>query len=134
MGSDAMKEVKQTTGFISKWSLTVITILSLVVLYFWSLKDALGIIAGGMMGVANLYLLSFSLKKAVNFNPLPARAYMIVQYLLKYGFWFFVFYTLLKHNQINLVSTIIGMLIVKSVIFIINLFDMWPQQKTECKG
>ncbi|MBM7557016.1 ATP synthase subunit I [Halanaerobacter jeridensis] len=129
-----MKEVKQTTGFIVKWTLLTVVIISLFVFYFWGSKNALGIIAGSTMGVTNLYLLSFSLKKAVNFEPLVARVYMIVQYVLKYGFWFFVFYTLIKNNQINLFPTIIGMLIVKLVIFVINLFDMWPQHQNDWTG
>lgn len=134
MGSDEMKEVKETRGFIVKWSLIVIAIVSGGVFYFGGLKNALGILAGSTMGVTNLYLLSFSLKKAVSFDPLPARVYMIVQYILKYGFWFFVFYTLLKHNQINLLPTIIGMLLVKLVIFTINFFDMWPQHQNDWTG
>ncbi|MGM0501244.1 MAG: ATP synthase subunit I [Bacillota bacterium] len=129
-----MKELKRTTSFIFKWALAIIIILSLTALYLWGIKAALGIIAGGAMGISNLYLLSLSLKKAIKFDPLPARAYMVIQYFLKYGFWFFVFYTLLKNNQINLVSTIIGMLIVKAVIFVVNIFDMWPQQQNECNG
>ena len=126
-----MKEVKETRSFIIKWALVVVAISSTIVFYLWGLKNALGIIAGSTMGITNLYLLSFSLKKAVDFEPLVARIYMIVQYVLKYGFWFFVFYTLLKNNQINLLPTIIGMLIVKLVIFIINLFDMWPQHQND---
>ncbi|MGM0369268.1 MAG: ATP synthase subunit I [Bacillota bacterium] len=129
-----MEIVKETTDFIVKWTIIVLITLSLIVFYLWGLKNALGIIAGGLMGVINLYLLSFSLKKAIGFDPLPAKAYMFVQFLLKYGFWFFVFYTLLENNHINLVSTIGGMLVVKIVIFGINIFDMWPQHQTEYQG
>ena len=129
MGSDGMEEIKQTTAFIIKWTLVTVVLISSFVFYLWGLKDALGIIAGSAMGITNLFLLSFSLKKAISFEPIPASAYMFIQYLLKYGFWFFVFYTLLKNNHINLVSTIIGMLIVKAVIFVINFFDVWPQHQ-----
>ena len=124
-----MEEIKQTTAFIIKWTLVTVVLISSFVFYLWGLKDALGIIAGSAMGITNLFLLSFSLKKAISFEPIPASAYMFIQYLLKYGFWFFVFYTLLKNNHINLVSTIIGMLIVKAVIFVINFFDVWPQHQ-----
>ena len=129
-----MKEVKETTAFIIKWTLVAVIIISSFVFYFWSLKDALGIIAGSAMGITNLFLLSFSLKKAIGFEPLPAGAYMVIQYLLKYGFWFFILYTLIKNNHINLFSTIIGMLIVKVVIFTINFFDMWPQHQNDWTG
>ncbi|MFO7819550.1 MAG: ATP synthase subunit I [Halanaerobacter sp.] len=129
-----MKEVKETTIFIIKWTLAAVFMISTFVFYLWGLKDALGIIAGSAMGISNLFLLSFSLKKAIGFEPISAGAYMIVQYLLKYGFWFFILYTLIKNNHINLFSTIIGMLIVKVVIFVINFFDIWPQHQNNWTG
>ena len=81
------------------------------------------------MSIINFYLLSLSLQKAVKFTPVKAGVYVFTQYILRYILWFAVFYIALKRKDVNLLTTIVGMLTVKVVVLIGNIMGYFKADK-----
>ncbi|WP_018248201.1 ATP synthase subunit I [Orenia marismortui] len=123
-----MEELKETKNYIVKWTALLNLIIILILLCF-DFKSAFGWFVGGLMSIINFILLSHSLQKAVKFPPIKAQAYVFIQYIFRYLLWFTVFYIALKRPDVNLLTTIVGMLSVKIVILLSNLFKSYPQKE-----
>ncbi len=124
-----MESLLKTKGYIIKWTIILDLLLMIVILFLFDLKSMFGIFVGGLMSILNFHLLSLSLKKAVNFEPVKAGIYVFIQYILRYTLWFAVFYIALKRSDVNLLTTVIGMFTVKIVILVSNLFNCLPKEQ-----
>lgn len=124
-----MKEVRETKIFVIKWSMIVMVTLCVATLIFFDARSSFGFFVGGMMSIINFNLLSLSLQKAVKFSPLKAKIYVFVNYIFRYILWFISFYIALKRPDVNLLTTIIGMLTVKLVILASNILNFSVQEK-----
>lgn len=118
-----MKELRETEFFIIKWTILFNLVLGIALLIFFDKRSSFGLLVGSIMGIINFHLLSISLQKAVKFTPTKAQAYMVFQYIFRYILWFLVFYIALKRPDVNLLTTVIGMLTVKVIILITNIFN-----------
>ncbi|OCL25652.1 hypothetical protein U472_15085 [Orenia metallireducens] len=124
-----MKELRRTEYFVIKYTIILNLFLAILLLAFFDKKSAFGLLVGSIMGIINFHLLAISLQKAVKFTPTKAQAYMVVQYIFRYILWFTVFYIALKRQDVNLLTTIIGMLTIKFVILLSNIFKFYPQNE-----
>ncbi|ADL13710.1 ATP synthase subunit I [Acetohalobium arabaticum] len=124
-----MQLVKATKVFVIKWVLIIDLILLVLMAAFFDMRSAYGLIVGSVMSIINFHLLALSLTKAVKYKPINAGAYVFINYILRYILWFAVFYIALKRPDVNLLTTVLGMLTVKIVITIINIFNWWPEEQ-----
>jgi len=108
-----------------KW--VIIVDLLLIILSIFIFKSAkpwiLGYIFGGAIGVLNFIELGKTLEKAVTMNPAKAQGYAASKYFVRYIITGIVIFVSLKANYINALGTIIGLLLVKFVIIVTNLFN-----------
>ncbi|AGB42340.1 ATP synthase I chain [Halobacteroides halobius DSM 5150] len=124
-----MKQLTTTKRFIFKWASILNLLLIFLVAFFFGQRATLGLIVGAIMSLINFHLLSFSLQKAVKFEPVKAGIYTFIQYIIRYSLWFAVLYISLQRPDINLVTVIVGMLTVKIVVLIVNVFNFWPEDQ-----
>ncbi|WP_459835828.1 ATP synthase subunit I [Halanaerobaculum tunisiense] len=121
-----MEQVKQTKQFIIKWTVLLNLALMFLLAIFWDLRSVAGILVGGIISVINFHLLTTSLQKAVQFQSTKAGIYTFVQYILRYLLWGSTLYIALQRPDVNLMTVIVGMLTVKAVILVVNVFNIWP--------
>jgi hypothetical protein len=124
-----VKELRKTEFFVIKYTIILNLFLAVISLIFFDKRTAFGLLVGSVMGIVNFHLLAISLQKSVSFTPTKAQAYMVVQYIFRYILWFTVFYIALKRPDVNLLTTIIGMLTIKFVILVSNIFKVFPQNQ-----
>ncbi|MCK8828022.1 ATP synthase subunit I [Natroniella acetigena] len=124
-----MKALRKTRLFVLKWTALLDFCILLLLFVLSSYKIAFGFFVGSVMSLINFQLLSTSLQKAVEFSPIKAGIYVFVQYIIRYMLWFAVFYIALQRNDVNLLTTVMGMLTVKLVVLTINALNYWPNSQ-----
>jgi len=128
-----MEKVRQTKKFVIKWAVVLNLVLMAAMAVFFDWQAVLGIAVGGLISILNFQLLERALRKSVQFDPKKAAAYTFIQYLLRYGLLFGIFYITLQRPDINVVTTIVGVLTVKAVILTGNIFRLGvfaPEKKS----
>lgn len=83
----------------------------------------LGLIFGSIISILSLKLMDNTISKAVRMSPGRARGYTIAHYFARYLIYFFVLLVAAIADYLNLFSTIGGLLTVKFVILLSNIFD-----------
>lgn len=83
----------------------------------------LGYIFGIIISMLTLKLLNSTINRAVRMTPAKASAYSMVHYFLRYLVYFVVLSVAAIADYLNFPATIIGLLMVKFVIFISTIFD-----------
>ena len=83
----------------------------------------LGYIFGIIISMLTLKLLNSTINRAVRMTPAKASAYSMVHYFLRYLVYFVVLSIAAIADYLNFPATIIGLLMVKFVIFISTIFD-----------
>ncbi|MCT4507605.1 MAG: ATP synthase subunit I [Tepidibacter sp.] len=83
-----------------------------------------GLAFGSIFSILNLRLLSLTLEKAVTMNPGNAQGYVLSRYIVRLIITAFVLIISLKGTYINIIGTIIGLLLPKISILIVNLFGI----------
>src|SRR5699024_9968060 len=83
----------------------------------------LGFIFGLSLSLLNFRLLYLHINKAVQMVPARAKTYMISRYLIRYTLVGVCIYISLKAPYINILGTILGLLLLKIVIHLDNLFN-----------
>lgn len=83
-----------------------------------------GLAFGSIFSILNLRLLSLTLEKAVTMNPGNAQGYVLSRYIIRLIITTFVLIISLKATYINIIGTIIGLLLPKISILIVNLFGI----------
>lgn len=120
-----MEKVQELKKYILKYTITID--LALIAILFFIVKDPLswayGLIFGGLIGCLNFLHLGKTLENAVKMNPGKAQAYASSQYFLRFFTTGLVITISLKADYINVLGTLVGLLLVKFVIFITHVFD-----------
>lgn len=83
----------------------------------------LGMIFGTSIGILNFLLLSNTVKKAILMEPEKAYGYTMGNYIVRYIIYFVVLLIAALADYINLVTTILGLLMIKIVIVFGALLD-----------
>lgn len=120
-----MDKVYELKKNVLKYTITLDIII--IAVLFFIVKEPLawtyGLIFGGLIGCLNFLHLGKTMENAVKMNPGKAQAYASSQYFLRFFATGIVITISLKADYINVLATIIGLLLVKFVIFITHLFD-----------
>ncbi len=83
----------------------------------------LGFVFGGTIGILNFVLLGQILKKSVKMVPHKAQGYVSMNYFLRLTLIGFVIITALRADYLNAFCVIIGLLLIKPVIFCTQIFN-----------
>ncbi|OPJ55266.1 ATP synthase subunit I [Alkalithermobacter paradoxus] len=83
-----------------------------------------GLAFGSIFSLLNFRLLHITLRKAVLMSPEKAQIYVFTRYLIRMVLTGVVLFISIKGEYINLLAAIIGLLMPKISILIINLFGI----------
>ena len=120
-----MNETAELQVKIIKKNLIVLCVLIIFSFLFLNepLKWTYGFIFGGFIGILNFMQLARTVEKAVKMNPGSAQAYASISYFIRFAIMAVVLIVSLKADYINALATIIGMLSIKFIILVTNLFN-----------
>lgn len=110
---------------ISKRVLIIIAIFSLI-FYFFMEKSGpaiLGLIFGGIISIVSFKLMDNTLTKALGLPENKARAYTMKHYILRFIIYFVVLLVAALADYLSILTTLIGLMLVKYVIIFSNIFD-----------
>ena len=82
-----------------------------------------GYIFGALISMVSLKLLDNTINKSISMTPAKASGYSTVHYLLRYFIYFVVLSISAIADYLNFPATVIGLLVVKFVIFLSTIFD-----------
>lgn len=92
---------------------------------FWAnepLDWIYGFIFGGLLGILNFMLLARTLQKAIWMNPANAQAYASTNYFVRYALMALAIVISLKADYIHALAVAIGLINIKVIILVTNLF------------
>lgn len=120
-----MNDVKKLTMHIIKiTAIVAIGISFLSVIFISNFKPFIfGIIFGSLLGILNFYDLYLTLTKASTMNSGNASNYASFKYVIRYVFMGIALLVSIKATYINVIGTIIGLVLIKIVVLITNLFN-----------
>jgi uncharacterized membrane protein YqgA involved in biofilm formation len=100
-------------------------IFAIVFILFFDQSKALifGLVFGVLISGLNFIDLSNTLQRAVNKSPEKAQSYTVRKYFMRYVMTGVVIFVAVKTPHIHVVSTVLGMLLIKFSIMITNLFN-----------
>lgn len=120
-----MRETLPLQIKIIKIDLTMLSILIIISFLFLSNPMAwtYGYIFGGLIGVLNFMQLARTIEKAVKMSSGGAQAYASVNYFIRFSIMAIVLIVSLKADYINALATVIGLLSIKFIILVTNIFN-----------
>ncbi len=110
---------------IVKISAVILVLLSVVSLFFFDnpLTWVYGYIFGGLIGIFNFMLLARTIEKAMKMPPARAQIYASSNYFIRFSIMAVVLLVSLKADYIHTLATVTGLLLIKFVILVTNLFN-----------
>jgi len=120
-----MNKLKKTRNQIVALSLILGGVIAFLLGVFLENKIGiiLGVIFGTLIAILNFLELEKTLIKASKMTPRKAQSYTTKHYFIRYLITGLVVLISIKANYINEFGTIIGLLLLKFVIIITNLFN-----------
>lgn len=109
--------------FTAAGLLTLIFAILFVLFFDQSKALILGLVFGVLISGLNFIDLSNTLQRAVNKSPEKAQSYTVRKYFMRYVMTGVVIFVAVKTPHIHVVSTVLGMLLIKFSIMITNLFN-----------
>ena len=107
--------------------LDVIILLVLILLSFFLSSEPMpwvkGYIFGGLIGILNFLLLGNTMYKASTMHPAQARIYAGTNYYIRLLITAIVIIIALKADYLNAISVVIGLLLIKQIIFFSQVFN-----------
>ncbi|WP_099190049.1 ATP synthase subunit I [Tepidibacter mesophilus] len=121
--------MKSTLNMIVGIIKVMIAIFGLVVIvafltHTFSKELLCGLAFGSIFSILNLRLLSLTLEKAITMHPGNAQGYVLSRYMIRFILTAMVLAISFKAPYINAIGTIIGLLLPKISILIVNLFGI----------
>lgn len=83
----------------------------------------LGYVFGVIISMVMLRLLDATINRAIKMSPAKASGYSMLHYFLRYLIYFIVLVVAAIADYLNFPSTVVGLLMVKLVIFLSTVFD-----------
>lgn len=120
-----MGETIQLQFKIIKLTVIILVILSMISFFFldYSMTWIYGYVFGGLIGILNFMLLAKTIEKAMKMPPARAQVYVSTNYFIRFSIMIIVLFVSLKADYINTLATVIGLLLIKFVILVTNLFN-----------
>lgn len=112
------KKIFMTAGFFT-------FIIAMIFLLFFDASKSLiiGLVFGVLISGLNFIDLSNTLQRAVSKSPEKAQSYTVRKYFMRYIMNGVVIFVAVKTPHIHVISTVLGMLLIKFSIMITNLFN-----------
>ncbi len=102
-------------------------IFATIIIFLFFRDNASGLLLGLLLGLSvstlNFVELYNTIKRSVSMNPAKAQAYTVKKYFIRYILSGAAILVAVKAPYLDIVGTVIGMLLIKGVIFITNLFS-----------
>ena len=120
-----MNDVKKLQYKIISYDVIVLLILMLLTFLFISEPEGWikGYIFGGLIGILNFLLLGNTMYKASTMDPARARVYASVNYYIRLIITAVVIIIALKAEYLNVISVVVGIILIKQVIFFSQVFN-----------
>lgn len=120
-----MSKLNDTRNKVVQWTIGMSFLIILISFFIVDepKKFSIGLIFGMLIAILNFIELEKTLKKSIKMKPANAQSYATKKYFLRYAITAFVIFVAIKVNHIGLLGTILGLLLLKFVIFITNLFN-----------
>ena len=103
--------------------LMILIIICFVIFIPDPLPFILGLIFSTLISMLNFRNLALTMKKAVNMTPRRAQVYASSHYFLRFFITGIVLYISIRAEYLHLFGAVIGLLLIKVVIFATNLFN-----------
>jgi len=122
---ERMGETSQLQFKIIKLSVVILLLLIVVSILFFNnpMVWVYGYLFGGLIGILNFMLLARTIEKAMKMVPSRAQMYASANYFIRFSIMALVLIVSLKADYINTLATLIGLLLIKFVILVTNLFS-----------
>jgi hypothetical protein len=117
--SDMNKDVIKWMGLLS----VVGAALFFIVFKNEAMPFVIGILFGGMVAVLNFIQLGITLRKAVKMPSGKANAYATKHYFIRFTIVAMVLMIAIKAEYMHIVGVVLGLMMLKVVIYITNLFN-----------
>lgn len=105
----------------------ILILLALILISFFVIDEPMpwikGYVFGGLIGVLNFILLGNTIYKASMMNPARARIYAGAHYYIRLLITAIVIIIALKADYLNTISVLIGLLLIKQIIFFSQLYE-----------
>jgi hypothetical protein len=110
---------------IVKKTISILAVLILTAFIFFEepMTWLYGYIFGGAIGILNFMLLAKTMEKAVEMSPHKAQGYATVNYFIRFAITGVVLFIALKADYINALAVIVGLILIKLIILVTNLFS-----------
>jgi len=102
----------------------ILGIVSVISYVFLSLNFTLGILAGGIISIANFYGLTRSLKKAFGNVSGRTKSFLMIRYYMRFILTGIVIYFLLTRTEISVFGLLIGLSLVVVNIIGSTLYEL----------
>lgn len=116
------KDPLQSKIELNNW--IILGIVSIVSYIFLSLNFTLGVLAGGVISIANFYGLTTSLKKAFANVSGRIKAFLMIRYYMRFILTGIVIYFLLTRTEISIFGLLIGLSLVVVNIIGSTLYEL----------
>ncbi len=110
---------------IVKKAITILAVLIAISFIFLNepMRWTYGYIFGGLIGILNFILLARTMERAVEMPPHKAQGYATVNYFIRFIITGVVIIVALKADYINALAAVIGIVLIKLIILVTNLFS-----------
>ncbi|MFM1535623.1 ATP synthase subunit I [Helcococcus ovis] len=111
--------------------LILLIVESIIILIFFDkvLPKILGLLLGGFVSIAFFKILYLNIVVAIEKSEAQAKRYMAINYSVRYLISGLIFFIAAKSIYLNIFTCLIGMLSIKFVFYINNLFSFIEERK-----
>jgi hypothetical protein len=107
--------------------ITVALAVVLAILMFFLSRDPktmiTGLAFGTIFSILNFRLLHLTIERSLNMPPGRAKAYVSSRYMIRYVLTGAVLFTAISNERFNILGAVLGLVIIKGVIFALNARD-----------
>jgi hypothetical protein len=124
-GSEAVNHSVELVVSIIKKAIIILAVLIVISFFFLEkpMTWAYGYIFGGLIGILNFILLARTMERAVEMPPHKAQGYATVNYFIRFSITGVVIIVALKADYINALAAVVGIVLIKLIILVTNLFN-----------
>lgn len=111
--------------------LILLIVESIILLIFFDnvLPKILGLLLGGVVSISFFKILYLNIVSAIEKTEAQAKRYMAINYSVRYLISGLIFFIAAKSSYLNIFTCLIGMLSIKFVFYINNLFSLIGEKR-----
>lgn len=109
-------------AYVSRGSLLLTLLLTLITLLFGTLKFSAGIFVGGLLSTANFYWLRNILQRALKLQPHNAPRFAVLRYLVRLALLAGIIFLLLTSGNIDVFGLLLGLSVIVINIIALSIY------------